>query len=417
MNLLHSILRGTWAIDESYALSLAPIVERILAGETVDLTHVSSKSSTTHAADAGGKTAIVSITGVIMKHDNCGDMGMKSFVSLLQVLDQDPTIHSVILDLDSGGGEASYMPNVAIAIQNFSKPIVSYYSGTCASACYYIASQTDKIFASVSTDLVGSIGTLSSFRAANPSVEQPMVTHIINATKSTEKNLEFTEALKGKYELMRTSILDPINEVFHSAVLGARPDVDKSVFTGKIMTSDKALALGLIDGIQSMAETIQYVQSNIKNMSWRFNFLRNNKQTNKKSMKDQFVKISAILGREVTDATTMSAEDWEKVNAALTVPSADSRPEAATSPALTTEQISAAVTNAVAAGLAGITASVTELKTGLSTLKAEVDIIGAKPGAAAEDKPIVSGDGKVLASWEDPNDPMWAKLDADLGKV
>lgn len=73
----------------------------------------------------------------------------------------DSQIKGIILYCDSPGGTAIGNEEVARTIHaaRGSKPIVAFVRGLCASACYYLASQADKVFASPSST-IGSIGTI-----------------------------------------------------------------------------------------------------------------------------------------------------------------------------------------------------------------------------------------------------------------
>ena len=73
----------------------------------------------------------------------------------------DATIHTVILDIDSPGGTVNGTPELAHAVATLSdsKHVYAFTSGQCCSAAYWIASQTDGIYASPSA-IVGSIGVI-----------------------------------------------------------------------------------------------------------------------------------------------------------------------------------------------------------------------------------------------------------------
>jgi protease-4 len=159
------------------------------------------------------------------------------------------------------------MPHVAQAIRNFKseKPILTHFSGVCASAAYYIASQTNKIYASLGTDIVGSVGTMCSLRRINTENKNAeFIYESIYATKSTEKNFEFEQIKEGNPAPMRENILDPMNEQFHADVLLGRPNINKEIFTGKAMLASSAIKFNMIDGIKRLDEVIAEAYSLIK---------------------------------------------------------------------------------------------------------------------------------------------------------
>lgn len=273
MNLMREILNGVWMLPENEAQNMFPLINRFLQGETIDfkqMVHAESPYgySNPNEATTGKRVVVLPIKGTILKYDYCGDMGMISLDHYLKEIISDNSVGAVVLDMDSGGGEASYMHNVAETLQRLraEKPVLGYYSGLCASACYYIGSQCTKLYASSPVDRVGSVGTMITVFRRNPEFKDfEYVVDNVYANKSTEKNIEFEEALQGKYDAIRTRLLDPINEQFIKDVNIGRNTIDESVFTGKIMMSDEAIKLNVIDGVKSLEDVIQEAFSLIKN--------------------------------------------------------------------------------------------------------------------------------------------------------
>lgn len=422
MNLLRSIVSEAWAIDESYALRMMPFISSILSGEKVNLEEISSKTPVQFVTTARGAfltyesldnesasegfVAVLPIHNVLLKYDAfCGPMGMKTMETLLKQWDDNPDIVGIVLDIDSPGGQAGYLPNLSETIKGLKKPIISFYSGLCASAAYYIASQTNEIWGSTETDLVGSIGTMIQFATPHPE-QKDVVIHTVYATKSTDKNKPIEEAIKGKYDLLRTSLLDPINEGFHAAVLSARPDVEESALSGSTYTTQKATEMKLIDGrLANLQEAIARVFT----LSKAKNQTSNNQNTNSE-MKD-LAKISAILGREVTAETVLTIAELEMIENAMANPT----PAATENPAPTAEEIAASmsgsITEAVTAGLAPVQKSIGSIEERLSALEsgagAEATVSTPTTGANAKDY--------TDEPWADPENPINKHFDSQIG--
>lgn len=277
MNLMREIVSGVWMLAESEAQSMLPIINRFLQGESVDFSHfvVKEKAYGYYGEMLSGESGptsdkkgvlVIPVKGIITKYDYCWEMGMQSFEALLNQATHDENIGAVVLDIDSGGGEASYMVHVANALQNLKsqKPIYTYFSGYCCSAAYYIASQSTEIFASTKNDMVGSVGTMISLVRPNPENKTAeWLYERIYATKSTMKNYEFEQIMEGNQQPVRENILDPLNEEFHAKVKEGRPTLAEEVFQGVCVTAEKGLALNLIDGFKTLNETIEYAFSKI----------------------------------------------------------------------------------------------------------------------------------------------------------
>jgi protease-4 len=262
-NLYSDILKGVWMVSETEAVALQPVITSFLNGNNVDLSIYTTKQRIHGYKSAGGsqeqRVVVIEIYGMILKYDYCGDMGMKSFESILNQLKSDPTVGAVVLDIDSGGGEATHMPHVAEAMRQLrnEKPVLVHFSGVCASAAYYIASQATKIYASAPTDRVGSIGTMWGFHKPNENSRAEYQLVSVYATKSTDKNGAYRAALDGDTEPIKEKLLDPFNKQFHQDILLGRPQVDESVFGGADVMADEGIKLNLIDGIKRLEDVIE----------------------------------------------------------------------------------------------------------------------------------------------------------------
>lgn len=203
------------------------------------------------------KVLVIPVQGVIMKYDYCGDMGMVTFERILNAARRDPSVGAIVFDVDSGGGQATYMDHVAKLIRDIrsEKPVLTHISGVCASAAYYFAAQSTKIYASSTLDHVGSIGTMCSLLKPNENSTDAYVQVDFYATKSTNKNKDYTDALDNKKEAL-TANLDKYNEEFHANVRAGRPNLDESCYTGICVLADEAEKLGLIDGIKRLDEVV-----------------------------------------------------------------------------------------------------------------------------------------------------------------
>lgn len=124
------------------------------------------------AVTRGGTTmiengvAIISVVGSLVNRGAWlgARSGMTSYEGLAaQVKDakNDPKVKSVIIDLDSPGGEATGMFSLAAAVRDLAavKPVVAVVNDMAASAAYGIASAASEIVVSP-TSIVGSIGVV-----------------------------------------------------------------------------------------------------------------------------------------------------------------------------------------------------------------------------------------------------------------
>ena len=262
MKLIQDITSSVWMLADSSVQGLLPLFNSLVRGEKVDFSMHSVHSEMSAYEDANIKSQkqvlVIPIHGVIMKYDYCGDMGMMTFESILRELKTNEEIGAVVLDIDSGGGQATYLDHVAPAMRELRdiKPVLVHVSGMCASAAYYIASQATKIYTSSILDEVGSIGTMCTLNKKNPNSTDGYEAVQFYASASVNKNIEYREATEGNPTKLIAN-LDKYNVEFISNVKQGRPEIDPEAFTGVCVYSDKAIEMNLIDGIKRLDEVIK----------------------------------------------------------------------------------------------------------------------------------------------------------------
>lgn len=283
-NILLAITNGVWLIDNQSAISFGATVSKILSGSSLNdldesptevnlldrvllfdseaLPYVAKDTSFSNANS--GSVAVISMTGPVMKYDNCGDPGSKTYENLLRNAYSNPNISGVVLVIDSPGGEVSGTQSLASVIKERNKPVVTLAEDLMASAAYWFGSSADYVMAKNGTTRVGSIGTMSSFEDMRPFWEsQGVKFHEIYADASVDKNAAFTEARAGNYDRYKKEVLNPLNEEFLSDIKSNRTgkiDTKKeNVLTGKTYLAKEALTNGLIDEIGGLEKAVSKV--------------------------------------------------------------------------------------------------------------------------------------------------------------
>ncbi len=285
--LLLSMLRGVWFMEPNAAQSYLPVVAALIKGDGGDyaqLLPAKNKEFTAFAtalkSDANlelpnwrygfsavsqkGSIAIVPLNGAVMKYDYCGSPGTKSIAQYYQQIENNPNIIGSIMICDSPGGSADGTGPLSDYIASLSKPSVMWVDGMMCSAAYWIGSAHDEIIAGYKTDIIGSIGTYITLYDYREYMKQMGVAEIaVYATKSTEKNKIFADALDGKPEQLIKQLIDPFNESFLSGVRKNRYGKGlntKEAFTGRTYMANEAINSGLIDAVGNFDYAIQRIQ-------------------------------------------------------------------------------------------------------------------------------------------------------------
>lgn len=275
--LLTEILSGPWLINTERSAAYAAFLISLIKGERFfegDSSLARERNRPYVIAGTGdqkqrygfsddgipaGSVAVIPIRSEILKYDQpCGPRGTQSLLSDVKTAEQDPNIMSMVLVVDSPGGQVTGTDLLAEAISSSTKPVIAFIDGLAASAAYWIIAGADKIIASSDLDRIGSIGTMLMVEDLRPALEQSGVKfHEVYASLSTDKNAEFNEVLEGKYENYRENVLDVINQKFLASIRSNRPQVDEYALTGKIFFASDAIKMGLVDEIGSFDSALE----------------------------------------------------------------------------------------------------------------------------------------------------------------
>ncbi|BBI51099.1 hypothetical protein HORIV_35200 [Vreelandella olivaria] len=114
--------------------------------------------------------AIIPVSGPIFRHANLmteisGATATGSLATDIQAALDNPSVNVLVLDIDSPGGEATGINELAEMIYQArgAKPIKAYVGGQAASASYWIASAADEVIVDDTAQL-GSVGVVLSLR-------------------------------------------------------------------------------------------------------------------------------------------------------------------------------------------------------------------------------------------------------------
>lgn len=172
----------------------------------------------------------------------------------------------VVLYMNSPGGSPVESDVMYKRIEHYKEKyphikIVSVIQEVCASGCYYVASATDKIYAS-ETSMIGSIGVIMSGFGFNESIEKLGIERrVFTAGKSKSFLDPFSEINKESKEHIKT-LLAGTHKIFKERVVNGRGDRlrnDKydDIFTGLVWLADDAKDRGLIDSKGNMFDVVE----------------------------------------------------------------------------------------------------------------------------------------------------------------
>lgn len=344
--------------------------------------------------------AVINIKSPIYKYDqDCGPQGTQSKIRTLEALKNNDAIVGVVLDVDSGGGQAFGTPEFYDYLKSYPKPVVTYTGGMLCSAAYYLGSAASHIVANKRAEAIGSIGAYTQMLDLSGFYEkQGIKIHTIYAEKSTEKNKAYRDALSGDYKSYIKEELNPLVEYFISDIQAVRPGVNEKVFKGATYSGPKALKMGLVDSLGSLQDAVQkaFELSNSKSINTQTQMTKPNSYPN----------LETVLGVSEPLATTdngsfLNEEQKEALeNSLATAATAVQTAQAAQEEAETAlEAATQAHAEALTAEASNVTATTSQLRAAANlagvenlpedasaeviatALNAQIETLNGKPGA------------------------------------
>lgn len=208
--------------------------------------------------------AIIPVKGVIGKNLSeleslCGSCDISDVEEMLEECEKDPSIKTIILDIDSPGGTSVGVPELANRIKNCSKEVISFTENECCSAAYWLGSQASSFYATPSSS-VGSIGVYIAFPDYSEAYKMEGVKmDVIKAGVYKGAGIPGTSLDDSQREMLQKEV-EEIHTDFKEAVKSVRSFVEDSSMEGQTFSGKKGAEAGLvtalINGFDELVQTI-----------------------------------------------------------------------------------------------------------------------------------------------------------------
>ena len=244
-------------------LALHPDVLHFLSWCKMDIDDISMWASQNgggvapSVGEVHGNVAVIPITGSLMRGAFFSDYDVIGDAFDAAVADS--SVSSILLDVDSPGGEVRGMFDLADRIYNArgTKPIIAHANDQMTSAAYALASSADQVVSSA-TGSIGSIGVVAM--------------HVDQSGAAEKAGLKFTEIASGENKTALTpnrplsdlgkSVLEKVvsdaaNQFFDLVARNRDVPVDaiRSQEAG-VFTANEAVELGLADRVASRSTVL-----------------------------------------------------------------------------------------------------------------------------------------------------------------
>ncbi len=244
-----------------------------------------------------------------------GVTGYANLADYIQQANDDYTVTSIVLDIDSGGGYVAGLDGITETIYQSAKPIEAFVSGDAYSAAYWLAASTIKITATKQSGLA-SIGVYVVHTEESGWLERyGEKVSLFRSGRWKAAFNSFMPLTDDEKQRLQEGV-DESASIFFNHVAAQRNVDAKTVkgWEGDVFTATKAKELGLIDVIaDSVAVSSSIAQSN-----------NNPEEYDLNELEKAQAKITA-LEKEKAEAVQAAIERAEKAEKALSDSQASTR--------------------------------------------------------------------------------------------
>lgn len=212
---------------------------------------------------------IIQMSGPMMKgRSKFGGVDTVEARNLVRAFASDTNVSAIVLAIDSPGGTVAGTDDLAhdVATAAKAKPVYAQIDDEGASAAYWIASQASAVYANPSAH-VGSIGVYAVIEDSSEAAAAAGVkVHVISTGGMKGAMADGTPVTDEQIAYAQERV-DAANGMFTGAIKkGRRMSYAKvaKVNDGRVYGTTDSLALGLIDGIQRMDDTMAMVRKERK---------------------------------------------------------------------------------------------------------------------------------------------------------
>ena len=274
MNLLE-LITSPWAIEPDKLREIQAIYATHLRGDKIDIGAIEARlgrplanEQQQYSVEPGG-VAVLRMSGVIAPKANLfmsvsGGLSTQMATKQLESALADSRVKSIVLAIDSPGGNVIGTSEMATAVQAMAKekPIVTHSDGSLCSAAYWIGCAANAVYLSGPAVQAGSIGVVID-RTFNPSstVQQEQI--VAGRYKRLSKH---NEPLGEEARAVVQADVDYVYSLFVDDVAAYRRATAEQVLDrmadGRVFRGQQAIDAGLVDGVSTLDALVESMASN-----------------------------------------------------------------------------------------------------------------------------------------------------------
>jgi signal peptide peptidase SppA len=264
---LHIAVESPWAMTRPMVTLVAQVIARRVTGSE-EIPAVDFQAGPTKVAPVapGAGVLVLPLHGVMMPRatamsDISGATAYDDVTTQLRAAVNDPKVGTIVLDVDSPGGNAQGATELAAEVLKARavKPVIAQANFNMCSAAYWIASCATSIVAAPSAS-IGSIGVFNIHEDLSAALEKVGVKLTFIAAGKYKVDPNPATPLSDETRARLQARVDAIYGTFVQDVArgrGVTVDAVRAGFgEGDVVNADTALALGMVDRIGTLDDTV-----------------------------------------------------------------------------------------------------------------------------------------------------------------
>lgn len=312
---LAAVCGAEWAITPEAMQGILTIAQRQNEDPEAVEARIGRPLENSHRTEIRGSVAVIPVVGPLFRRANLftrvsGATSYDVVAQDLRAAVDNPSVKSIVLNVDSPGGMASGVSELASHVHDAraQKNVVAYIGGMGASAAYWLASAASSVVAS-RTALIGSVGVVVGVGKKGDEEE-------IVSSQSPYKRVDPSTS-EGRARIQAT--VDNLAAIFIEEVAKYRGVSDEHVSTkfgqGDVLLGQQAQSAGMIDRLGTFEGLISELNSTQDTT-------RKNHMTREQLQSEHPALVQQIASEERSRAeaehkalTEMAAADVEKAKA------------------------------------------------------------------------------------------------------
>lgn len=210
-----------------------------------------------------GSVAVLQLSGVMTAEGDVSTPGAQGLAASLRQAYANANVDAVVLETNSGGGEATAMQILVGAVSERNKPVIGF-GYMAASGAYGTLAATDEIVGASQMATFGSVGAV--FTLDKEFLQYFKDSYLqIYGDNAPLKNEEFRAALEGDFGPFK-SLANKATDQFQAQVASQRnltggEAYRKTTLSGRMFDAAEAKRRGLIDGVGTLAYAVRRAES------------------------------------------------------------------------------------------------------------------------------------------------------------